>query len=257
MDHLQRVRQEFSRQAGQFATAPAVTRGSVVDRFADAVPPEAAAILDVACGPGIITAALAPRAREVVAFDLTPEMLSKARQRCAEAGLSNVTFQEGSAAALPFPDASFDAVVTRLSIHHFEAPAGPMAEMARVLRPGGVLVLADIVSSEVAEETELHNAIETLRDPSHVRMLPLSELVGLVAGAGLTIERQETWDEHREFEEWVGIVADPARVAPVRTVVRRLAQLGQHAGFGLALADGKVVFFHRWHLIVARKPAAG
>jgi ubiquinone/menaquinone biosynthesis C-methylase UbiE len=254
MDHLQRVRQEFTRQAGQFAAAAAVTRDDLVRRFVDAVPVGAGwVVLDAACGPGIITAALAPRVREVVAFDLTPEMLLRARQRCAAAGLTNVTFREGSATDLPFAGASFDAVATRLSLHHFQHPAQPLAEMARVLKPGGSLVVADVSSSEVAEESELHNAIEILRDPSHVRMLPESELLGLVRGAGLRIEHHTHWDEAREFEEWARIVDDPQRIAPLRTVVRTLARLGQHAGTGWALADGRIVFFHRWHLIVARK----
>jgi ubiquinone/menaquinone biosynthesis C-methylase UbiE len=256
MDHLQRVQQEFARQASHFAAAAAVTHRDLVQRFVDAVPADAAAILDVACGPGIISAALAPRAREVVAFDLTPEMLTKARRRCADAGLSNVRFQEGSAPDLPFPDGSFDVVVTRLSIHHFQTPQQPLAEMTRVLKPGGTLVIADVVSSESPEEAALHNAIEILRDPSHVRMLPASELAALVERASVTIAHQATWDEVREFEEWVRIVDDPERVAPLRTVVRTLAQLGQHAGTGWALADGKIVFFHRWHLIVARKATA-
>ncbi len=254
MDHLQRVQQEFTRQASQFATAAAVTRDDLVQRFVDVVPAGTDAVaLDVACGPGIITAALAPRVREVVAFDLTAEMLNQARQRCARAGLSNVTFRQGSATAMPFADGSFDAVVTRLSLHHFQHPAQPLAEMARVLKRGGALVVADVSSSELAEESELHNAIEILRDPSHVRMLPESELLALISGAGLVVEHHTHWDEAREFEEWVGIVDDPDRVSPVRTVVRTLARLGQHAGTGLSLADGKIVFFHRWHLIVARK----
>jgi ubiquinone/menaquinone biosynthesis C-methylase UbiE len=254
MDHLQRVQQEFTRQASQFATAAAVTRDDLVRRFVDAVPVSADSVaLDVACGPGIITVALAPRVREVVAFDLTAEMLSQARQRCTRSGFSNVTFRQGSATEMPFADGSFDAVVTRLSLHHFQHPAQPLAEMARVLKRGGAFVVADVSSSEVAEESELHNAIEILRDPSHVRMLPESELLGLISDAGLVVEHHTHWDEAREFEEWVRIVDDPDRVSPVRTVVRTLARLGQHAGTGWSVADGKIVFFHRWHLIVARK----
>jgi ubiquinone/menaquinone biosynthesis C-methylase UbiE len=254
MNHLQRVQQEFTRQAGQFATATAVTRDDLVQRFVDAVPAGTdSVVLDVACGPGIITAALALRAREVVAFDLTPEMLSQARQRCSRAGLTNVTFREGTATEMPFADASFDAVVTRLSLHHFQHPAEPLAEMARVLKPGGALVVADVSSSEVAAESELHNAIEIMRDPSHVRMLPESELLNAIGRAGLMVEEHTHWDEAREFEEWVRIVDDPDRVSPLRIVVRTLARLGQHAGTGWSLANGKIVFFHRWHLIVARK----
>jgi ubiquinone/menaquinone biosynthesis C-methylase UbiE len=254
MDHVERVKEEFTRQADRFASAAAVTSDELTRRFVDAVGADGqGVVLDVACGPGIVTAALAPRAREVVALDITPEMLAKARQRCAAAGLRNVTFREGSATELPFADNSFDAVVTRLSVHHFPEPGLVLGEMFRVLRPGGTMVLADIVSSEDREESALHNAIEVLRDPSHVRMLPPSELRGLIAGAGFAIAEQTTWDQPREFEEWGAIVGDPARMAPLRPIVRALAAVGQHGGYGLSLSDGAVVFIHRWLLIVARK----
>ena len=134
---------------------------------------------------------------------------SKAGKRCAKAGRTNVLFQEGSASALPFAAASFDVVVTRLSFHHFDEPRKVLAEMLRVLKPGGTLAVADVVSAEDPEQAALQNAIETLRDPSHVRMLPASELMALMTGPGLSVTRQEPWDKPREFEEWVGIVANP------------------------------------------------
>jgi ubiquinone/menaquinone biosynthesis C-methylase UbiE len=255
MDHLQRTTQEFTRQAKQFSSSPAITAAELTARFVDAVDagPDTT-ILDVACGPGIVTAALAAKAHAVVAFDLTPEMLLQARDRCANAGLANVTLEQGNATALPFFDNSFDGVVTRLSVHHFDVPRLVLAEMFRVLKPGGKFVLADVVSSEDAAESELHNAIEVLRDPSHVRMLSATELTSMITDAGFVIETQTTWDQQRKFEEWAAIVADPQRVAPVRTIVHRLAQVGQHAGFGLSLVDDAVVFFHRWHLVIGRKP---
>jgi ubiquinone/menaquinone biosynthesis C-methylase UbiE len=255
MDHLQRTAQEFTRQAKQFATSAAITASELTARFVDAVDagPDTT-ILDVACGPGIVTAALGAKSRAVVAFDLTPEMLLQARDRCAKAGLTNVTFEQGNATALPFPDNSFDGVVTRLSIHHFDAPWLVLNEMFRVLKPGGKFVLADVVSSEDAAESELHNAIEVLRDPSHVRMLPATQLTSMITDAGFVIETQTTWDQQRKFEEWASIVDDPQRVAPLRTIVQRLARAGEHAGFGLSLADGAVGFFHRWHLVTGQKP---
>jgi SAM-dependent methyltransferase len=254
MDHLQRTRQEFTRQAAGFATAAATTDPSQVARLVEALDgSHCRRVLDVACGPGIVTLALAERAQEVVALDLTPRMLEKARERCSKAGRANVVFKEGAATALPFPDASFDAVITRLSFHHFLEPYAVLTEMLRVLRPGGTIAIADVISAEIPDKSELQNAIEILRDPSHVRMLPGSELIGMVAQSGVAIERQETWDKPREFEEWVGIVADPERVAPLRILVRALAMAGEDAGMELTLRDGAIHFIHRWQLVIAKK----
>jgi ubiquinone/menaquinone biosynthesis C-methylase UbiE len=254
MDFLERTRREFAQQATGFANSAATTDQAQVARFVEAIGEHAhGRVLDVACGPGIVTSTLAARAREVVALDLTPQMLDKARQRCAEAGRTNVLFKEGSATALPFADAVFDAVVTRLSLHHYPEPRLALNEMLRVLRCEGTLAIADVVSSEFPEKSELHNAIEVLRDPSHVRMLPASELIALIARSGVAIKREEAWDQAREFEEWLGIVANPERVAPLRTLVRALAKAGEDAGMGLRLNDGAIHFIHRWQLVTARK----
>src|SRR6476620_226604 len=134
MDHLERTRREFTRQAAGFASSPATTDQAQVARLVEAIGGAGSGrVLDVACGPGIVTAALASRAREVVALDLTPEMLAKAEDRCRKAGRTNVVFEEGSATSLPFADRSFDAVVTRLSLHHFREPGRALEEMLRVL----------------------------------------------------------------------------------------------------------------------------
>jgi ubiquinone/menaquinone biosynthesis C-methylase UbiE len=255
MDHLQRIKQEFARQAAGFATSAALTERAPIQRIIDATGVDATKLaLDLACGPGIVTAELAAVAREVVAFDLTPEMLVKARERCGKANLHNVIFQEGSATKLPFPEHHFDIVVTRAAVHHFQEPGRILGEAMRVMKKGGVLVVADVVSAELAEKSALQNAIEVLRDPSHVRMAAASELASLVQGSGLSIERQETWDQPRAFEEWAGIVADPERINPLRTIVAALARAGEDAGMGLSTADGTIAFFHRWLLIAARKP---
>jgi len=145
-------------------------------------------------------------------------------------------------------------VVTRLAIHHFANPQRALDEMFRALRPGGAAVIVDVGSSEDPDESNLHNAIERLRDPSHVRMLPASELDAGVSRAGFRDLEHATWDTDRELEEWLAIVDDPARVEPIRAVVRALADSGRTAGFGLSIDRGRVVFFHRWRLIKARKP---
>jgi ubiquinone/menaquinone biosynthesis C-methylase UbiE len=112
MDHLKRVVDEFARQAQNFDNwaAKADDPGRFGAALGDA---RRGKLLDVACGPGVVTAALAPGASSVVAFDATEEMLEKAKARCAKAGLSNVAFRSGDAENLPFKDAEFDGVVTR------------------------------------------------------------------------------------------------------------------------------------------------
>ncbi len=254
MDHIERTKQEFTRQAANFSASAAITDRRLTQRIVEATGAGATTLaLDVACGPGIIVAELAAVAREVVAFDLTSKMLVKARERCDKAGRRNVVFKEGSATNLPFPDDTFDVVVTRLSIHHFQEPRKVLGEMKRVTKNDGVLVIADIVSSEIGEKSELQNALEVLRDPSHVCMYPLSALTSFMTGASLKIEKQDTWDQPREFEEWARIVEDPERIGPLRTIMRALARAGEDAGIGLSATSGPISFFHRWHLIVARK----
>lgn len=256
MDHLERVTDEFTRQAQTFAVWAEQVDADVGARFGSALGKAASGrLIDVACGPGVVTAALAPSAASVVAFDATERMLEQARARCAKAGLRNVEFNSGDAENLPFADAAFDGAVTRAAVHHFADPQRAISEMFRVLRPGGVAVIADVISSEDADESRLHNAIERLRDPSHVRMLPASELDSCARQAGFRDVRAATWDVNRELEEWFAIVSDPARVEPIRTVVQVLAESGRNAGIGLAVRDGKVVFFHRWRFLRAVKSA--
>jgi ubiquinone/menaquinone biosynthesis C-methylase UbiE len=255
VDHLKRVTDEFARQAQTFDLFAEKTDDQVAARFAAALGDAGRGdLIDVACGPGVVTAAIAPGAASVVAFDATEQMLDKARARCARAGLSNVAFERGNAEILPFEDARFDGVVTRLAIHHFADPQRALGEMFRVLRPGGIAVIVDVVSSEDADDSHLQNAIERLRDPSHVRMLPASEFDARVALAGFRDLEPATWDRQREFEEWMDIVNDPARAEPIRTVVRALAEAGRSAGMGLALRDGRIAFFHRWRLLRASVP---
>ena len=152
VDHIRRVTDEFGRQAQTFDVWAEKTDGQVADRFRTALGKAGQGnVLDVACGPGVVTAAIAPGAASVVAFDATEQMLEKARARCAKAGLRNVQFKRGDAESLPFDEAQFDGVVTRLAVHHFADPQRAFNEMQRVLRPGGTAVIVDVVSSEDAD----------------------------------------------------------------------------------------------------------
>ena len=207
----------------------------------------------MACGPGIVVEALARAAGNVVGCDITPEMLEKTRERCASAGLTNVNCMPGRAEALPIDDASFNVVVSRSALHHFVDPAVALREMARVVRRGGRVITVDVISAESPEESALHNALETLRDPSHVRMLPKSELHQVLAQAGLAVESCQEWTNHREFDEWLKITNAPERVRPLKVVMSALARSGATAGISLRLEGEKILFEHRAALTVAVK----
>lgn len=253
-DRVKTVRNEFTRQADTLAAGAVFNDETILARICEAAAlTRESRALDVACGPGIVAAALARPAGEVVACDLTPEMLARAQARCAKAGLANVRCMVGRAEALPFDDAGFDAVVCRSALHHFTRPAAALAEMVRVLRPDGRVVILDVMSAEDAEASALHNALEYLRDPSHVRMLPKSELYQRLGEAGLEVASEAGWTNHREFGEWMKIVNAPERTASLRTVMTALARAGIGAGIELRLESGRILFEHSPLLVVARK----
>jgi ubiquinone/menaquinone biosynthesis C-methylase UbiE len=201
--HEDLIRDQFTRQATPFSTAASISDAQALDMVVAAGRPEPGdTVLDLACGGGLIVCAFAPHVRHATGIDLTPAMLDRARVLAAEKGVANVSWREGDIRALPWPDATFDIVVTRLSFHHLRDPAGVLAEMARVCRPAGRIVVVDMRASEEPAKAAAWNRLEKLRDPSHVRCLSLTELQSLFAAAGLPapeVRHYELRDEVRNL----------------------------------------------------------
>jgi SAM-dependent methyltransferase len=249
---LDRTREEFTKQAPTLGAAPAFHADRAVEPFVRLLgTPLPSPILDLACGPGIVSAAVAGAGARVMGLDATPAMVAAAETRCGSAGLTRASFREGTAESLPFESASFGGAVTRLSLHHFSAPELAIAELRRVLQPGAPLVIGDIVSSPVAHEAALHDALERLRDPSHVHCLGELELTGSIEAAGFTIDVVEAWDNPRSFDEWAAIVEAARSIEPLRVVMAALADSGAHAGIDLRSNEGQVGFVHRWRFVRA------
>lgn len=197
--HRDRILDQFTRQAEPFARAQAIRNREALDRIvkmAEAGPEDTS--LDVACGPGLLACAFARVVRHAVGLDLTPAMLEQARKTQAEQGVHNVTWRQGDVTSLPFPDAHFSIVSSRFAFHHLEDPPAALKEMQRVCKQGGRVVVADM--APVPEKADALNAEERLRDPSHVRAMPVAELCNLFELCGLPEPRVETYRLEGELE---------------------------------------------------------
>jgi ubiquinone/menaquinone biosynthesis C-methylase UbiE len=176
-------------------------------------------VLDLGCGTGHTAMAFAPRCAEVEALDLTPQMLAAGRAMADERGLAKLRFREGDAADLPYPDASFEVVTSRLSAHHYTRPEQAVREAARVLRPGGRLLWIDSVSPTGWAADTFMNTFEILRDRSHVRNHSTDQWLEMFESVGLSADVLRTWNIRIDFDAWVERVATPPlEVAMLRSL---------------------------------------
>jgi len=157
--------------------------------------------LDAGTGAGTLALALAPLVREVVGVDVVPELLEAARRDAPE----NVTFVEGNAMSLPFDAFSFDVAGTRRTLHHIARPELAVAELTRVTRPGGTLLVEDQVAPvDPLAALEL-DRFERARDPSHTRTLPDVDLRGLFDANGLVLVTARFRREQRALEPYLDL----------------------------------------------------
>lgn len=110
--------------------------------IARAALPENAVVADIGTGTGFVAAGLASKAAKVYGFDASAEMLEVARRNLA--GFGNIELQQAPGDSIPLPDASLDGVFANMYLHHAPDPAAAIREMARLLKPGGVLCITDL-----------------------------------------------------------------------------------------------------------------
>jgi len=255
--HDERVREAFTRQAGTFEDErlnAAFTSGlpwllSYVAPRPDDV------VLDVAAGTGLVGRALADRVAAVTAVDSTAAMVAQGRGRTAAEGHRNLEFVMGSAERLPFADAAFTLVLTRFSLHHFADPRPAVDEMVRVLRPGGRVVVKDLVASTDPEVAARQDHVERLRDDSHVRMPPRGSVAGWLRSRGLEVQTVGEREIDRPVEPWLQqSVTDPAAAAAVRAAFEADLAGGHTTGMEPHRVDGQLWFHQRWEVTVAVRP---
>jgi len=160
-------------------------------------------VLDIGTGAGHTALALAPEVARVVLTDPVDAMLATARRLFQDAGVRNAEFVAAAAERLPFPDASFDIVTTRLAAHHFDDVALAMREIARVLRPGGRFIFIDTLAPDDPPSATFQDEVESLRDPTHRRIYTQGEWIAWCEQAGFRVEKTEVVRKAHDFEPWL------------------------------------------------------
>ena len=147
-------------------------------------------VLDVACGAGKLVRAVAPDVSRAVGVDLSPAMIDEAHERTAReapASAGRLEFVVGPSDNLPFGDGEFTAVVTTTAFHHFPDPEGSIREMARVLAPGGRIVIGDMVRDRAV--SKIGDRLLKRFERGHVGLQPTRGFERLLEDAGLRVTR--------------------------------------------------------------------
>jgi phosphatidylethanolamine/phosphatidyl-N-methylethanolamine N-methyltransferase len=162
----------------------------MLELVADAVS-GADTVLEVAAGTGLVTVAIAPRVREVIATDYSGAMVEELRRRVAEAGLSNVTCSQGDVYALPYSPGTFDFVVAANVLHLLPDPPRALEVLRGLLRPGGRLVVPTFCHDETLLSKVVSRVIALSGFPSHRRFNARS-LRDTLMQAGFELRMTET-----------------------------------------------------------------
>lgn len=242
MQHDRSIAQSFGPRADAYLTSTVHAQGADLETLAQKIAAtEGAAVLDVGCGGGHASFAIAPVAREVVAYDLIEAMLGVVKAEADKRGLTNIRTRQGFAEELPFESASFDWVVSRYSAHHWRHVERALYEVRRVLKPGGQVCFIDVAGGpEPLLDTHLQ-ALELLRDPSHVRNYSSGEWLAFFKAASFEAEVVQRWRLPIEFKSWImRIGTSDDRIAAIRslwssapTEVRRYYEVQDDLSFEL------------------------
>ena len=232
--HQTTVQKQFTKTAEAFSQFAVRDTPDVVAEKVELLKPQPECfLLDVACGPGALVLAMAPRVRYACGMDLTREMLRQARGFQSEKQIGNAAFICGEGEKIPHADATFDLVSCQYAFHHMPKPELVLQEMMRVTKPDGRMFLDDTLGPESDEKFDLHNRIEVIRDPSHTRSLRLTTFLSMFDKFGLEIVSQSFRRRRRSFNHWMlraGHTPEDKRYVEARRLIEKSGQ-GDKAGF--------------------------
>lgn len=258
--HREAVQKQFTKTAEAFAKyAVRDTPEVVAEKVEFAKPQPTDLVLDVACGPGAFVLAAASRVRFARGIDVTEEMVRQARAFQTERQISNAVFDCGEAEQLPYRDATFDLVCCQMSFHHMPKPHLALREMIRVAKPEGRLLVIDTLSPESDAKFELHNRIESARDPSHTESLRLTAFLRMFEDCGLEILRQTLRRRERSFNHWMrraGLEPHHKRYQETRKLLEDSIP-GDRGGYSPAIHGDDILIVHNEGMFLLSRRAVG
>ncbi|MFE8100017.1 class I SAM-dependent methyltransferase [Brenneria goodwinii] len=229
--HSSSVERQFGSQAQNYLTSSVHAQGKDLERLSALLASfPHASVIDLGCGAGHASFVAAPAVANVVAYDLSAQMLDVVAQAAEQKGLTNIRTQQGVAESLPFADASADIVISRYSAHHWHDVGQALREIRRVLKPGGQVIMMDVVSPGHPLLDVYLQTVEKLRDTSHVRDYSPGEWLTMFTDAGFIV-RNVTSDRLRlEFSSWIARMRTPEHFAvAIRELQKTLAgEVAQH-----------------------------
>jgi SAM-dependent methyltransferase len=236
--HDQLVARQFGTTAADYVTSAVHASGADLQRIAllaaDCAPARA---LDLGCGGGHVSYAIAPHAQELVACDLSAEMLAAVGAEAARRGIDNMATVRAAAEELPFADGEFDFLACRFTTHHWGAAQAGLNEARRVLRQGAPAVFVDVIAPDLAAADSHLQTVEVLRDPSHGRDYRADEWQAMLGRAGFAIVACTPGRLRMDFATWTARMRTPPLHITAIRALQQLASAEVAAHFAME-ADG-------------------
>jgi ubiquinone/menaquinone biosynthesis C-methylase UbiE len=213
-------------------------------------------VLDIATGGGHTALAFVPWVQRAIACDLAHPMLVAARSHARQAAgehFPRLAFHQADAEFLPYPTACFDLATCRIAPHHFPEVGRFFSECARILKPGGTLLVQDHLLPEDPQARTYIDAFERLRDPSHQGAFSQAGWISLFEGAGFTITHLDRVLKRHAFLPFAQRQGcSPAVIAELAEMMRRAPQAVRQwrdpQGFEGDLSQAS---FSDWHILIA------
>ncbi|HEY8741264.1 MAG TPA: methyltransferase domain-containing protein [Candidatus Dormibacteraeota bacterium] len=244
------ARATFSTRAEHYVTSATHADPDRLARLVELVAPQPSwRVLDVATGTGHTAFAFAPAVFWVVAVDLTEEMLRQAERVRKDRGYGTIELQVADVHRLPFADGSFDLVTCRRAAHHFSDIDVALAEIRRVLKPRGRLLIDDRAGAEDDEVDAILHRLDSLHDASHVRQYRASQWRRMLDEAGFLLTTLEEYRQHRPLSAFTNDV-EPDRVAEIHALIDGLTPR-QREFLDVREVDAKIYCLHFYLSVVA------